>query len=85
MAISTEFKERYPKGDIIDAKNYFGGRTKYKDTYLIFDYRESGSLEHVGTLMHYRTTSSRLTDAVTSFIMRGKYGTFGCTRRRECT
>lgn len=78
MKGSQEFSERYPVGDVVDAQRYFAERRRYEDTYLIFFQRPSKQLEHIGTMTHYRITTGKFADVVTAFIMRGKYGTFGC-------
>lgn len=68
-----------PVGELEDAVAMMKGMDRYNDTYLIFRQTRSGALEHVGTLLHTRHVATQKSQIESMLVMRGPYGTFGCT------
>lgn len=77
--MSQEIYIRNPVGDLQDAFDFLQYMDRYNDTYLIFQQTKSGAIEHVGTLIHTRHLATQKCLIESVFIMRGPYGTFGCT------
>ena len=75
----SEVELRNIVGDLKDALIAFRSMDRYNDVYIIFRQVKSGAIEHVGTLTHTRHVAARRCIIESNFVMRGPYGTFGCS------